>query len=155
MQATKDLSAFKKNLVRLSILLFALSLTQKAYCTATQCSDSIMVLLLGWAGLTSGISGIAWFANPLLIASWLMLRRNLTAGMFMSIGAALLAMSFLVFDTVATSESGHTGQVTNYKAGYWLWMGSTFCMLAASFYLKLMANREAMRQRPKPNEYLH
>ena len=142
MQPTKDLSAFKKNLVRISILLFALSLTQKAYCTAADCSDSIMVLLLGWAGLTGGISGIAWFANPLLIGSWLLLRRNLTTGMFMSMGAALLAMSFLVFDTVVTSESGHTGQVTRYKAGYWLWMGSNICMLLGSYYLKLMAISE-------------
>lgn len=59
-----------------SMALFALSLTQKSYCTTSTCSDSIMVFLLGWAALFSGIEGIIWLANPFLFFAWVLLKKK-------------------------------------------------------------------------------
>lgn len=77
-----------------SVILFLFSLTQKCYCTTSECGDSIMVFLLGWAALISGGAGLSWLANPLLFASWLTLNKKLKTSMFFSVFAALLSLPF-------------------------------------------------------------
>ena len=123
-----------------SIILFVLSLTQKCFCTTTQCSDSVMVFLLGWAALFSGAAGLSWLANPLLIAAWLLLRKNLKVSMFMSVFAFLLSLFFLLIDSVVDNENGGSHQVIAYKPGYWLWLLSSTCMLFGTFILMLKNN---------------
>ena len=137
MQEDKKL---KKIFIIISALLFLLSLTQKCYCTTTQCGDSIMVFLLGWGALLSGGAGIPWLANPLLIGAWFMLNRNLKASMFLSVFAMLLSLSFLLFDSIIDNEGGQAHQIISYKAGYWLWSSSCFCMLIGTFTLMLRYN---------------
>lgn len=44
----------QKKIRILSIALFAVSLTQKCYCTTSNCADAIPVLLIGWLGIFSG-----------------------------------------------------------------------------------------------------
>lgn len=140
--------SFKKYLLLFSVILFAASLTQKAYCTASVCSDSVMVFLLGWAALLSGGAGFCWLANPLLIAAWVMLRRNLRSAMFLSMFAAFLALSFLLFDTVLDNENGQNQTIKTYRLGYWLWVGSSVITLAGTFVLMLRHNtRQASAHR--------
>lgn len=140
--------SFKKYLLLGTVILFTASLTQKAYCTASACSDSVMVFLLGWAALLSGGAGFCWLANPLLIAAWVMLRRNLRSAMFLSMFAALLALSFLLFDTVLDNENGQNQTINTYRLGYWLWVGSSVIMLAGTFVLMLRHNtRQASAKR--------
>ena len=137
---TEDVK-LKKYLLAFSIVLFLLSLTQKCYCTTSNCGDSIMVFLLGWAAIVSGGAGIAWIANPLLIASWLTLKKHLRTSMFLSVFATLLALSFLLFDNIIDSESGHRHEIISYKAGYWFWTGSSICMLFGTYFLTFRYNR--------------
>lgn len=130
----------KKYIIITSISLFIISLTQKCYCTTSECGDSIMAFLLGWAALLSGGAGISWLANPLLFASWIILKKNLKLAMFLSVAALLLSLSFLMFDTVIANEAGQKHQIIAYKMGYWLWMGSNMVMLLGTFVLMLRHN---------------
>jgi hypothetical protein len=137
MQEDKKL---KKLFLVTSITLFLFSLTQKCYCTTSTCGDSIMVFLLGWAAIVSGGAGLSWIANPLLFASWLILKRNLKISMFLSVFAALLSLSFLLFDSVLDNEAGQKHQVVSYSVGYWFWTASSICMLIGTFVLMLRHN---------------
>ncbi len=130
----------QKKIRILSIALFAVSLTQKCYCTTSNCGDSIMVLLIGWLGMFSGGATFTWLANPLLIGAWYFLNKNLKTAMFLSAGAGLLSMSFLMFGQIIDSEAGHSNQIISYNAGYWLWLSSAWVMLIGTYYLQYRKN---------------
>ncbi|MFT3679379.1 MAG: hypothetical protein QM791_03850 [Ferruginibacter sp.] len=119
-----------------SIIFFILSLTQKAYCTSTHCSDSIMVFLLGWAAVFSTGAGICWFANPLLFISWGLLKKNLKVSAILAALATLLSLLFLLFDSITDNEGGIPHQIISYRAGYWLWLSSSLCILIGTFILR-------------------
>lgn len=142
----KEDHPIKKVVFVTSLLLFLVSLTQQCYCTTADCGDSIMAFLLGWAALLSGGAGIAWLANPLLIASWILLRKNLKATMFLSVGAVLFSLSFLLFDSVIANEAGHKQIIISYKTGFWLWVSSSMIMLVGTFYLMFRHNTRAARK---------
>lgn len=136
----------KKTILVSSIVLFLLSLTQKCYCTTSQCGDSALVFLLGWASLASGGAGFSWIANPLLFVAWFTLRKNLKASMFVSVVAALLCLSFLLFDSIADNGGEQKHRIISYKPGYWLWAASSISMLFGTFALMLRHNtRNAQR----------
>ncbi|MBK8874189.1 MAG: hypothetical protein IPN13_09800 [Bacteroidetes bacterium] len=129
-----------KKVIIISIILFVLSLTQKCYCTTSNCSDSIMVFLLGWAAIFSTGAGLCWFANPLLLMSWIFLKKNLKLSMFLSVASFLLALFFLVFDSIVDNENGGSHQIVAYKTGYWLWVASHAVMLIGTFILMYRFN---------------
>jgi hypothetical protein len=114
----------KRITIIISSVLFVISLTQKAYCTTSQCGDSIMAFLLGWFALFSGGAGISWIANPLLFISWVTMKKNVKKTVLLSAIATLFALSFLLFSTITSSESGHSQQIIAWKAGYWIWLSS-------------------------------
>lgn len=151
----------KKRFLLTSIILFGLSLTQKAYCTGSECADSILVLALGWAGVISGGAAISWLANPLLIFSWIFQKKNAKVSMFLSMFSFLLSLSFLMFGEVLDNEAGGKHAITGLKPGYWLWVGSNFVMLIGNHVLVYMENvkkREQHLQYKKENptrDYLH
>lgn len=136
----------KKYILIISITLFVVSLTQKSYCTSSSCGDSIMLFLLGWIAAASGGVGLSWIANPLLIASWFLIKKNLKTAMFLSVCATLLSLFFLLFDSIADNEGGVKHPIISYKAGYWLWTGSSICMLLGTFVLMLRHNTRIAKQ---------
>lgn len=147
------------NAVLISLVLFGISLTQKAYCTGTECADSIMTLLLGWGALLSGGAGFSWLANPLLVACWISYGKRPKQAMFLAAGAFLLAFFFLLVNQVLTDESGHSRTITERRAGYWLWLASHFTMLVATYmdmYKINMERRKAfLEQQSEKRDYLH
>lgn len=140
-----------KPYILVSIALFAISLTQKAYCTTTSCSDSIMVFLLGWFSMISFGPGICWVANPLLFLSWYYHRDRLVRSMFLSVGAFLMSLSFLLFDSIIDNEGGQAHAIISYKLGYWSWVASTFVVLISNFYFRLKENTKRFKEYQENN----
>ncbi|MBL7915437.1 MAG: hypothetical protein JNL49_10375 [Bacteroidia bacterium] len=99
-----------------------------------------MVFLIGWAAIFSTCAGLCWFANPLLLMSWIFLKKNLKLSMFLSVASFLLALFFLVFDSIVDNENGGSHQIVSYKAGYWLWVASHAVMLIGTFVLMYRSN---------------
>lgn len=119
----------------LSISLFFISLTQKGYCTKNNCSDTIMLLLLGWFGMLMGVAGITWIANPLILLSWYFTKKASKYALYTSLLASAICFSFLFFSTVSDNESGHQNQVISYERGYWLWCASAVVMVVGNVIL--------------------
>ena len=126
----------KRSIIILSVGLFLLSLTQKCFCTTNECSDSIAVFLVGWLGIPLGGASLAWLANPLLILSWYMTKRNSRHSLTVSLLATLACFSFLLFDTVIVNEGGGSERVVSYKTGYWLWVSSAATMFVGNIILR-------------------
>jgi hypothetical protein len=137
----------KNIFLRISILLFIISLTQKCYCTTSSCGDSIMAFLLGWFAMISGGAGICWIANPLLFAAWISLKKNLKASMFLSMLAALMSLSFLLFDSIIDNENGQKKEIISCEAGYWLWVTSAAVMLVGTYTLMLRYNTRKLHEK--------
>jgi hypothetical protein len=53
-EADKDVSRITTVILILSILFFALSLSQPCFCTESSCINSLQAVLTGWAGLYLG-----------------------------------------------------------------------------------------------------
>lgn len=119
----------------LSVILFAASLRQDAFCVSGICSD-----WQGWSILLYGALGhTSWFANPLLGVSWIatLLARRIPA-LILSLAALALAGSFMFETTVITNEAGMANPITGLREGYWLWLASMgFGVVAAAFARKM------------------
>lgn len=117
----------------LSVILFAASLTQDAFCVSGICSD-----WPGWSILLFGVLGhTSWFANPLLLASWIaaLFARRLPA-LVLSLAALGLAGSFMFETSVITNEAGMANPVTGLREGYWLWLASMASAVIAAFFAR-------------------
>ncbi|MBK8954114.1 MAG: hypothetical protein IPM34_00970 [Saprospiraceae bacterium] len=125
----------------LSISLFLIALTQKGYCTRNNCSDSIILFLLGWFGMFMGGAGITWIANPLILCSWYFTKNESKYALYTSMLACAICFSFLFFSTVTDNESGQQNQVISYELGYWLWCSSTVVLVVGNVVLQRVQNR--------------
>ena len=126
----------------LSVILFAASLTQDAFCVSGICSDwpGWSILLFGALGHTS------WFANPLLGASWIAtsFSRRVPA-LILGVAALALAGSFLFETSVITNEAGMANPVTGLREGYALWLASMVVATVAAFFAR---NKPGKLSRP-------
>lgn len=131
-----NIKILRKTILLLSIVIFIISLTQECFCTSKGCADSIIVFVFGIFGILSGGVGLSWFANPLIIASWISIKNNKTSTI-LSIIAFVLSFSFLFFKEIMTDESGKLRNIGRYKSGYWLWLLSIFIMLLGNVIIKI------------------
>lgn len=125
----------------MSLLLFILSLTQKCYCTTTDCTHSIAALIMGFFGLVTGGATITWLANPLLLIAWISLSNRPKLSLIVSALAFIFSISFLFFSKIIVNEAGHYLEITQYKLGYWLWLLSSFVMLIGHLHLKFSSSK--------------
>jgi hypothetical protein len=117
----------------LSVILFAASLRQDAFCVSGICAD-----WQGWSILLFGALGhTSWFANPLLGVSWIatMFARR-TPALILSLAAVALAGSFMFETSVITNEAGMANPITGLREGYWLWLASMATAAIAAFFAR-------------------
>ena len=120
-----------------SIGLMLFAVTQDAYCTFEGCMHSMIAFVLGIFGMfIGGNETLTWFANPLLILAWLLIKYRKTS-FLLSLLSTLIAVSFLMFDKVVINEAGHSSIITRYVAGYWLWIGSHAVMVLGNVLLMI------------------
>ena len=118
-------------LILISILIFIVACSQKIYCTNDNCGEywsGLAVLISGIFGVFIGGACITWFANPLILISWLTYKKT-KFSLVMSILALAFGMSFLFFDKIIIDEAGHYGKITGYEIGYYLWNISFIIMI--------------------------
>jgi hypothetical protein len=133
----KEIKSLRRIVFILSCLLFIISLTQTAY--ITEPADSIashgfVALLTGWLNFMG--PGISWFANPLLIVSWILLFNNkIKLSLISSFIAILFCLSFLLFDKITLDEAVNYGEILGYGNGYWLWLASCFIVFIGSLLI--------------------
>lgn len=86
-------------------------------------ADAWALLLLGWIGIGSGT--IAWLANPALFLAWVFsLNKRPVPSLLSAIVALAFMVSFLVQQTVVTSEASTYSRIAGYGTGFWLWVVS-------------------------------
>jgi hypothetical protein len=122
-------------ILTLSIVLFALSASQKCFCTERDCGED-------WEGaalLISGVFGIGvtpvwfvWLANPALLFSWIFFLNRIRLSLILSLVAFLICLSFLSFDQMMVNEGGSFSRITSYEAGYWIWTCSAFVLFVGN-----------------------
>ncbi len=106
-----------------------LSLSQKCYCLDGHCGnnwDGFAQVAVGWAGLlTFRGAYFCWLANPLLWWAWIKMNKNQVVSIACSVASTALCLSFFGVRKMLLTEAGNEGEVTGYKAGYWLWLASS------------------------------
>lgn len=112
----------KRAVLNLSILTFAISLTQECYCTSDSCGNSAMALIVGPLGLCFGGACFSWLANPLLFIAWFSFRKKPLNAVITSGVSVALMFSFLFFKQIISDEGGNYSAIVSYKLGYWLWL---------------------------------
>lgn len=122
----------QKIFLYLSIGIYIISLTQKSYCSSyTYCDNyGFLSLIFGWLGVFMlYLPAFPWLANPILVASWFLQKRNNNTSLICSVISLGLMLSFLLVDEIIANEAGTTPKVVFYGLGYWLWVLSSFIMV--------------------------
>jgi hypothetical protein len=82
------------------------------------------VLLTGWMGAGNS-QDAAWFANPLLWASWIFLgTQSKIPSMVCSVAALLLGISFDFQDSIIGASGGNKEIIGSRGWGYFIWLTS-------------------------------
>ena len=121
----------------ISILLFALSLTQDAVtCTdfnGPKTLSSLSVFISGAVAILGGglAEWITWMANPLYFTALILVLCRKRAAVYFISAAAFLAFSFLFWQELLVAENGRMAKISSLNAGYYLWLGSILVLYAA------------------------
>jgi hypothetical protein len=74
----------------------------------------------------------SWLANPLFFIAVILLLRSRKAAALICLLAFLFAASFLLAHTIIKDEAGNYARITQYKAGYWIWLCSIGMLLVTT-----------------------
>jgi hypothetical protein len=76
---------------------------------------------------------LAWYANPFIFVSAVLLLRNqFTWAAGCAAIAVLLSLTVFQIQEIMINEGGATGAVTGYGLGFYLWLGCSLVLLATS-----------------------
>ncbi len=91
----------------------------------------------GWAGPLIG--QFAWFANPLLFASWLLLAlgRHRIATVMASVATLVAADSWMLFRAKIPENEGGVGglELLYFQPGFYLWLTSFIIIVGGGIFL--------------------
>lgn len=91
--------------------------------------------LPGFVCLLFGFSYVAWFANPLFVASIILLSIN-RSGMALvtSTASVILAATTFLIQKAPFNEAGHMANVVGYGLGFYLWIASMCVIVLTSVF---------------------
>jgi hypothetical protein len=124
------LPSIQRITIVLSLILLLISFSQPAFYVGRPdydaWSNSLLLFLLGWTGILGGgiPSCLIWLANPLYLISIYFIIKGKSFSVYLTLGAALIALCFLFINSILTSESGQMSKITALKAGYMFWLAS-------------------------------
>jgi hypothetical protein len=124
-------------LLIIAIGLYIISLFNICFCTQQNCRTSIEALLLGWLTMLADKASLAWFANPLLIISWILIDKGKKISWLFGLLAVLVSGSFLKAGVIIENEAGHVNPIIRIGAGYWLWLSSCLLTFMGSLALRI------------------
>jgi hypothetical protein len=139
-------TTLQKGVITLSCAIFVLSLFQPAFYIGRKdydaYADGKFLVLMGWMSFLGGnfIATLIWLANPLFIAAIIFLLKRKLLGLYLSIFAAIIALSFSLLDSTMTSESGSYSKITSLENGYKLWAFSMI-VLASGTGINLLISK--------------
>ncbi|TDQ25462.1 hypothetical protein [Tenacibaculum caenipelagi] len=89
-------------------------------------SESWLLFFFGWTFPLGGafLPFLIWCANPIYIFSIILTLKGKIKGLYFSLTASILGISFSLMETVMTSESGGTSRIKSLELGYKLWVSS-------------------------------
>lgn len=139
--------------VVLPTIIFFISLTQDAFIyeyQGVQTYSAITIFLMGGTAILGGgvLEWFTWLANPIAIVACVRFLKETNPVIriepvlktiipnpkpishWLSLLATLIAWSFSLWKEILAAESGTTGQIYSFEAGYWLWASSitTLCI---------------------------
>ena len=99
--------------------------------------------LMGFVCLLFGFSYVAWYANPLVLLSIILLSLN-RSGMAVatSIASLILAATTFLIQKVPYNEAGHMANVVGYGLGFYLWIASISVVFLTSVLSTTVRNAE-------------
>ena len=102
-----------------------------------------MYLLVGWLGVFMlHPPAMIWLANPILLISWIRIKKREKQSLIFSSISLITMLSFLLFDEIILNESGALSRITSYGLGYWLWVSSAFIMVMGNGFLFYKKKKE-------------
>lgn len=127
-----------------TLILFAIALTQPTYCSGSDCGgfgDGFVALLIGWLGILFKPSAyFAWLANPLMIAAWFYIPKLPNLATFFYLIASIICLCFLKVEKVIDAQ-GEAANITGFCSGYWLWTSSAIVGFVGSLSIWMMKLR--------------
>jgi Cu2+-exporting ATPase len=121
--------------------------------------DVAALIRLARATYRKMVENLAWATGYNAIAMPLAAGVLYGSGILLSpaMGAVLMSLSFLLFDSVLDNENNQAKEIISYKAGYLLWVASTVVMLIGTYLLMLRYNTRKLMEKKKSAtvEYLH
>lgn len=116
--------------IGLSLLVFAISLTQNAlvvnYNDEIKTASSLEYLFIGSIAFMGGglLEEIIWLASPLCLLAIVFMMKDDKRAVLVSLIASALAISFSFWNEILGAESGTMAKIVSFELGYYLWLAS-------------------------------
>lgn len=141
------LNKIKTYVILISLAIFIVSLTQTALTyndfDGQKTHSSLSLLFMGGLAILGGglLEWVIWFANPLYFLAIIFLLKSNKTSKKVSIGAAILALSFTTWKEILAAENGRTATIESLNLGYWLWVLSlTILTIGIIYYFRQLDN---------------
>jgi hypothetical protein len=140
-----NLTALKRYIILISLLIFIISLTQTAITyhdyDGTKTHDGISLFLVGGIVILGGglPEWFVWLANPFYLIGIILFLKSKKLSRIFSALAILLALCFISFKEILAAENGRMATVQALNIGYWLWVASMAIFTIGTFYYFIQA----------------
>ena len=136
---------WSRSALALSLVLYVLGLFENAFSCVQRYEEQecgmngIMALIWGIIGSVMIIKGYfagnSWWANPVILAVWILLLLRIRAPAIVLSGVAMSLGASFLFVKVVPGGTSADSVIIGVGTGYWLWMGSMAIALLGALLL--------------------